>query len=126
MTTSSIFSTADRLATLNNYRAAEGKTPFADWRNARHMPMLEAYIAAEAAAKAAKTEAGKLPSYKEFARYEKSLKEKPLAFIHAFLSENPTLTRKQAVHALVSDHGINYSTARTQYQRWFVANKRGN
>lgn len=65
----------------------------------------------------------KMKSYKQVANYEKSSKESPVAFIHAFLSANPTLSRKAAVIALTSEHGINYSTARTQYQRWFTANK---
>ncbi|QIG73277.1 hypothetical protein EVC02_056 [Rhizobium phage RHph_N17] len=65
----------------------------------------------------------KLKSYKQVANYDKSSKEKPVAFIHEFLSANPKLSRKEAVIALTSEHGINYSTARTQYQRWFTANK---
>ncbi|QIG69537.1 hypothetical protein EVC17_054 [Rhizobium phage RHph_Y1_1] len=65
----------------------------------------------------------KMKSYKQVANYNKSSKESPVAYIHAFLSANPTLSRKAAVIALTSEHGINYSTARTQYQRWFSANK---
>lgn len=141
----------EKLATLNAFRATEGLAAYKDWRPARHQVMLDVYMAAaelpamssavepiKEVAEAAKeldfadkriaeaVKAEKLPSYKEFARYDKSSVDKPVAFIHQFLSQHPTLTRKQAVHALVSDHGINYSTARTQYQRWFVANKRGN
>lgn len=172
---------------LNAFRIDRDLAPFADWRKARHMPLLEqyrleraafdaAYVAggkaadafeaseAELAAQAlrpstetftAKIEnvefvetnhgvkltvvelvdvkpvtteeapaaPAKMKSYKQVANYNKSSIESPVAFIHAFLSANPTLSRKAAVIALTSEHGINYSTARTQYQRWFTANK---
>lgn len=68
--------------------------------------------------------AEKRPTYKEMANYEKSTIDKPVGFIHQFLTEHPTLTRKQAVGALM-DYGVNYSTARTQYQRWFSKRKQG-
>lgn len=44
----------EKLAQLNNFRAAEGLSPYADWRTARHQPMLDIYfrIAERAAAKA--------------------------------------------------------------------------
>lgn len=126
------------LAELNAYRAIDGLPPFADWRKARHMPMLEAYINARLAevkdepvvieeakgALAAKVEevtpAAKQPAYKVLARMSgaKSAIEKPVEFVHAFLSANPDLSRKEAVAALVNE-GVNYSTARTQYQKWF-------
>ncbi|AGC35730.1 hypothetical protein ACP46_gp45 [Rhizobium phage RHEph06] len=77
----------------------------------------------EAAPVAAPAAPEKMKSYKQVANYNKSSKESPVAYIHAFLSANPTLSRKAAVIALTSEHGINYSTARTQYQRWFSANK---
>ncbi|QIG68906.1 hypothetical protein EVB71_054 [Rhizobium phage RHph_Y55] len=77
----------------------------------------------EAAPVAAPAAPEKTKSYKQVANYNKSSKESPVAYIHAFLSANPTLSRKAAVIALTSEHGINYSTARTQYQRWFSANK---
>lgn len=67
--------------------------------------------------------ATKLPSYKTIARYEHSLVESPVAFVHGFLDANPEMTRKQAVSALVQVHGINYSTARTQFQKWFSKHK---
>lgn len=64
----------------------------------------------------------KLPSYKQMVRdhggYSKI--ENPVEFIRGFLDANPEMTRKQAVAALVSVHGINYSTARTQFQKWFA------
>lgn len=124
-----------KLAQLNAYRAGEGKTPFADWRNARHQSMLDAYDAAvvkdepviieEAkGALAAKVEevspATKLPAYKVLARQSgaTSAIEKPVEFVHSFLNSNPDMKRKAAVAALV-EAGVNYSTARTQYQKWF-------
>jgi hypothetical protein len=39
------------------------------------------------------------------------------AFVWDFLDEFEG-TRKQAVHALTTKHGVNYWTARTQYQLW--------
>ena len=134
-----------KLETLNSYRAINGKEPIAAWRQARHQPMLDAYEAEAAAImSAAAADAGdadkmpidhinqdfgnaqvaeiikaeKIPGYKTFARYDKSSVDKPVAFIHQFLANHPNLTRKQAVAALIA-YGINYSTARTQYQRWF-------
>lgn len=68
-------------------------------------------------------EIAKAKSYKEVAYYGKSTTDKPVAFIHQFLSDNPGMTRKEAVIALTEGYGINYSTARTQYQRWFTAQK---
>lgn len=163
----------ERLARLNVFRVAEGKAPFAEWRNARHTPMLNEYLAAQAAAFVEDEEradpAGpgtnadapvialdlgavhenaldvvnanpadlvlpgsdesvevapkaKAPSYKDFANYDKSSVVKPVEFVHGFLDANPGLSRKAAVQALV-EAGVNYSTARTQYQRWFTARK---
>lgn len=141
----------DLLNELNAFRTAEGKSPFADWRKARHMPMLEAYRAAaedeeegdepdalirdEATGEmkreselteeeAAEVEGAKLPAYKVLARQSgpKSTIEKPVDFVHSFLDENPTMKRKEAIAALVG-MGVNYSTARTQYQKWFSARK---
>lgn len=159
------------LALLNFHRASEGKAPIADWRPARHQPMLDAYrvamtlrtlniflerdgaapvtvwveaehrpmldafergIAEQEAAEqeaaeeavaeeaAAEVETPKAPSYKALASASvaRSTIEKPVDFIHAYLTANPTLKRKQAIAALV-EQGVNYSTARTQYQRWF-------
>lgn len=119
---------------LNAFRTNEGKTAFADWRKARHMPMLEQYRAAAAAEFAKHNETvpatpttetvEKLPAYKVLARQssDKSTIEKPVEFIHAFLNEHPDMKRKAAIAALVHV-GINYSTARTQYQKWFSARK---
>lgn len=178
------------LAELNAFRAAEGKAAFADWRPARHLPMLNAYretapaagpaahqanavdsfeatteelaaqqvrpvdevvvetevkpqvdilaklqaenekanekIVARKAdkpAKVAKEKAPKGKSYKEAARYDKSAIESPVKFVHSFLDANPGLSRKDAVITLTEQHGVNYSTARTQYQKWFSARK---
>lgn len=66
----------------------------------------------------------KAPSYKAIANYEKSSVESPVAYIHAFLDANPDMGRKAAVVELVG-RGINYSTARTQYQRWSSKRKAG-
>jgi hypothetical protein len=74
------------------------------------------HVSSEAQAAIAKV------TYKQAAYYGESTVEKPVEFVHAFLSENPNLTRKQAVIAL-QGKGINYSTARTQYQKWFSARK---
>lgn len=178
------------LAELNDYRAQAGLKAFADWRKARHMPMLEEYrrllaevaddesfempaeelaaqdgrpvhedlevvvidsftAFAEHANEVASTggniakiahsddfaghkalqekarELAKEKSYKQVAHYDKSLVDKPVAFVHAFLDNNPGMTRKEAVIALTEGYGINYSTARTQYQRWFTEQKKG-
>lgn len=66
----------------------------------------------------------KIPPYKTFARYAPSCVDSPCAFVHQFLTDHPDLTRKQAMHVLMQ-YGINYSTARTQYQKWF-ANRSAN
>lgn len=60
----------------------------------------------------------KAPAHKAFANYAHSTIGKPVAYVHAWLDANPALTRKAALAALCSA-GINYSTARTQYQVWF-------
>jgi hypothetical protein len=65
------------------------------------------------------------PSYKELAREHSSPSEVtgPVAFVHSWLADNGrNVTRKQAIASLVSK-GVNYSTARTQYQRWFEATR---
>lgn len=77
-------------------------------------------FAGNKAVQEAAREAAKAKSYKEAARYDKSLIEKPVGFVHQFLSDNPGLTRKEAVIALTEGYGVNYSTARTQYQKWFA------
>lgn len=117
---------------LNTFRATEGKTPFADWRKARHMPMLEAYRAeaqvekdvAEDVEVVNDEDAAKIPSYKELARTSLAVSTvaKPVELVRTFLSANPQLDRKAAVAALVG-MGVNFSTARTQYQKWYTANK---
>lgn len=135
----------DKLTALNAVRAKDGLAPLADWRNARHQPMLDEYLAkersaaayaeavayAEAAAaiimkaKKAKKEKGPkdpTPAYKRMAHYVKSAIENPVQFVHSFLDANPGMKRKAAVAALV-EQGVNFSTARTQYQRWFTARK---
>lgn len=65
----------------------------------------------------------KVPSYKLMYNTNKSAIENPVKFIHAYLDENPDLKRKQAVFDLTSKFGINFSTARTQYQRWYSERK---
>lgn len=77
----------------------------------------------EAVQEIAKT--AKLPSYKQILREHggTSKIENPVAFVHGFLDANPNMTRKQAVSALVSVHGVNYSTARTQFQKWYTKHK---
>lgn len=146
---------ATKLATLNAFRELEGKAAFADWRNARHQPMLDAYKAAAAEAALLEEDLSdepdalivlpngetvreseieevevaqvteKLPAYKVLARQSgaTSAIEKPVEFVHSFLTANPDMKRKEAVAALVNA-GVNYSTARTQYQKWFTANKK--
>lgn len=138
---------AAKLDALNAFRVADGKTAYADWRQARHQPMLDEYCAArnkardeanakreaEIAAKQAALDAGKtiengevvkLPAYKVLANKsgKKSSLDNPVKFIHDWLNENPDVKRKQAVTTLVG-FGVNYSTARTQYQRWFSGRK---
>lgn len=124
---------------LNTFRATEGKEAFKDWRKARHMPMLEAYrTSVEAAAEEApvtavdsetveeveEVEVVKVASYKELARASAptSTVVKPVELVRNFLDANPEMGRKQAVAALVG-MGVNFSTARTQYQKWFTARK---
>lgn len=115
-------SAALRLSLLNEYRAAEGKPPLADWRAPRHQPMLDAYVAAEQAKKLAEQPKVKQPTYKEFARYDRSSVLNPVKAIHDFLDANPDLGRKESTKRLI-EMGVNYSTARTQYQRWFSKRK---
>ncbi len=68
------------------------------------------------------TGSAKTPAYKDFANYDRSRIMKPVDFVHSFLDANPDLPRKAAVQKLV-EAGVNYSTARTQYQRWFAKRK---
>lgn len=132
------------LAELNKFRSLyHSLPPVADWRKARHMPMLEKYRAEHAANEAnAKAEAEaraaadtelakKLPvkkakkaatgekvvPYKLMTYHPTSLIQSPVAEVHKFLDANPTLGRKASVAKLV-EMGINFATARTQYQRW--------
>lgn len=78
---------------------------------------------APATPKATPAAAGATPPHKQFAVYGRSAVLSPVQFVHEFLNaKGKDLTRKQAIHAL-SEAGVNYSTARTQYQRWFTANK---
>lgn len=140
--------TFSKLEVLNTYRKACGLDPIAAWRQARHQPMLDQYEAAaqaqiekERAERAEQSDplrdainshdfadkaiedavkGTKIPPYKTFARYGSSAVDKPCGFVHQFLNDHPTLTRKQAMHVL-AQYGVNYSTARTQYQKWFAA-----
>jgi hypothetical protein len=67
-------------------------------------------------------ETTKAPSYKAMYSREHSRIENPFNVVHSFLDANPNLKRKNAIAALV-DKGVNFSTARTQYQRWFSKRK---
>ena len=126
MTTTNI-----NLLALNTFRAIDGLAPFADFRKARHTPMLLDYEVAyntaasnldkdaAKAAKKAKKDAPKAPTYKQLPHYVPSTIDSPVAFVHGFLNAHPDMKRKDAVASLIKDHGVNFSTARTQYQRWF-------
>jgi hypothetical protein len=126
------------LAELNAFRAQHDLPPFADWRKARHMPMLETHRAEEEAKAALAAEEAKkaerkakrtkkddgVPAYKRMPHGIKSVVDSPVAFVHAFLDANPDRKRKAAVNALIQA-GVNFSTARTQYQRWSANRKAG-
>ena len=74
---------------------------------------------------AAALPAGTVPAHKDFQVYGKSQILKPVEVVHNFLNANgANLSRKQALFAL-AELGVNYATARTQYQRWFAANRSG-
>jgi hypothetical protein len=64
----------------------------------------------------------RVPSYKLMYNTNKSAIDNPVKFIHDFLNAHPDLKRKQAIFELTS-RGINFSTARTQYQRWYSERK---
>lgn len=64
----------------------------------------------------------KIPSYKMMYGTSKSAIDTPVKFIHDFLNAHPDLKRKAAIYELTS-RGINFSTARTQYQRWYSERK---
>jgi hypothetical protein len=64
--------------------------------------------------------AAAVPGYKDFQLYGRSAALSPVATVHNFLKANGAgLTRKEALFEL-SKLGVNYATARTQYQRWFA------
>lgn len=66
---------------------------------------------------------GTTPRYKDFQVYGKSTALSPVKVVHDYLNAHgKALSRKQALCDLAA-MGINYATARTQYQRWFSANK---
>ena len=66
-----------------------------------------------------RAEKTKAPSYKAMWSREHSRVEKPFNVVHSFLDANGAdMSRKEAIAALVAK-GVNFSTARTQYQRWF-------
>lgn len=48
----------------------------------------------------------------------KSLVAKPVNRVHAWLNNHENLGRKEAIAQLV-EQGVNFYTARTQYQTWF-------
>lgn len=130
MTTSNL-----NLIALNTFRAIDGLAPFADFRKARHASMLNDYEAVydasavalnkqatkqAKATKQSKATEVKAPrvTYKSMPHYVPTPFVGAVAFVHGFLNANPDLTRKQAVETLVNVHQVNFSTARTQYQRW--------
>lgn len=49
---------------------------------------------------------------------QKSTVARPVEFCKKFLDKNPELPRKEAI-AKLHARGVNFATARTQYQRWF-------
>lgn len=117
------------LVALNTFRAIDGLAPFADFRKARHASMLNDYEAVydatavalnKKATKATKSTEVKAPrvTYKSMPHHVPTPFIGAVAFVHGFLNANPDLSRKQAVEALVTVHQVNFSTARTQYQRW--------
>lgn len=122
------------LIALNAFRAIENLPAFADYRKARHEAMLVEFETTYAAAagniapKAKKTTKAKAPkkartpSYKQLPHGVPSTIESPVAFVHGFLNAHPDMPRKASVAALIGE-GINFATARTQYQRWY-ANRR--
>lgn len=64
-----------------------------------------------------------VPAHKVFQVHGKSTIVSPVKVVHDFLDANgANLTRKQALFQL-AQLGINYATARTQFQRWFAKNK---
>lgn len=68
-------------------------------------------------------EAAKLPGYKQFAVSGlRSSRLNPVKFVHSFLDENKGMTRKEAIYTLIQ-MGVATGTARTQYQRWYTAQK---
>lgn len=142
--------TNTNLVALNAFRALADLAPFADWRAGRHAAPLAAYEAeysasavaaiadldAEIAAAAAVNAAAEIVAvevevapvtkrnlYKQMPKYVPSKVESPLAFVHGFLNANANMKRKDAMLALVEDHGVNFATARTQYQKWFANRK---
>jgi hypothetical protein len=118
------------------FQAADGRWGFrpkalvlqADGYNQHTLDyLLEVEVAkreAEAAAKpAAASEPAKpttgTPAYKDFQLYGRSVALSPVATVHSFLNKHGAeLSRKDALFEL-SKLGVNYATARTQYQRWF-------
>lgn len=122
------------------FQAADGRWAFrpkavvgTEGHHAHVLDRVEALAVAEAtrqaaeAAKAAQPAAepapvtGTTPAYKDFQLYGRSVALSPVATVHKFLNEHgANLSRKDALFEL-SKLGVNYATARTQYQRWFSA-----
>lgn len=44
----------------------------------------------------------------------------PVEFVKKYLDQHPDMSRKDAINALAKK-GVNFATARTQYQRWHKA-----
>ena len=111
----------EKLNVLNSYRVAQGKVPVKSWHN-RYANELNDAIAANDAARERRSRKGDTtPAHKVFKSFDRSTRMSPVAYVHEFLSSHATMKRKEAIFAL-TQKGINYSTARTQYQRWFANN----
>lgn len=61
----------------------------------------------------------KAPAHKAFANYAHSTLGKPVAYVHEWLGSHGNGMSRKAALATLCEAGINYSTARTQYQVWF-------
>ncbi|QIG73278.1 hypothetical protein EVC02_057 [Rhizobium phage RHph_N17] len=61
---------------------------------------------------------GRAPVESESAVESRSTVARPVEFCKKFLDKNPEMPRKDAI-AKLHAKGVNYATARTQYQKWF-------
>lgn len=103
--------------------ASEGAYEFAHNLGPAPVAPAKAPKAAGATAKPAVTPANGIPTHKEFSVYGQSALTSPVAYVHKWLDENGKgITRKEALFELAKA-GVNVYTARTQYQKWYTANK---